>query len=129
MEQSTHIWKQQQKKTNKIKMEQKTVKKIKIFQFAKKNMAVIGFNLDQPRNNHRQFNGRQKLCLIYYFISIIANILFILVEANGIEEYMLLTFIITTMFAMTLAFISLIYTNDKMFSAIEICEMEINISK
>lgn len=110
-------------------MKKKTVKELEILQLVKKKMAMMGFVPNQQKNNLWKINGRQKMCLIWYFNGFIFHTVFILREANAIGEYMESIFLITIIFAATAIFINMIYKNDKLFEAIENCEKEINKSK
>lgn len=92
-------------------------------------MAVLGFIPNQQQNNRWALNGRQKVSLVWHIIGAAANIAFILVEANSIEEFMYAIFVAIISSGCVIGFICIIYKNDEIFYVIEDCEKELTTSK
>lgn len=98
---------------------------MKIFQVLKKNLAVFGFIPNQQQNNHWKLNVRQKVSLIWHFITLFSYIVFILVDASGIEDNVSAISASTLGTAVFMSFISIIYKNDEIFNVIENFEYEL----
>lgn len=103
--------------------------KMKIYQTVHKTMAAIGFTPNQQQNNQRQWSSGHIFSVVINSINTFSLSAYIFYEANGIEEYMDSIFSLTMTVGVSVAFISIIFKNDKLFNAIEGCAKEIADSK
>lgn len=102
---------------------------VKIFQTIQKNMAAMGFKPNQQQNHHRQVNSGQIVWVIKCFLDISILAVYVFCKANRIEEYMDSVFSLTVVAGVTVAFVSIILHNDKLFNMIDRTEMELTFSK
>lgn len=92
-------------------------------------MATMGFTPNQQQNHQRQLNFSQFFCIFTYSMNIIAIGAYVFREADRIDEYIELTFSLTVIGGVLIAFISIILKNDKLFNMIEATAEEITLSK
>lgn len=97
---------------------------MKTVQTVKKIMAVMGLS-----PNHRGFNSRQIIFVIVCAVNVILLVFYIFLVANTIDEYIDAMFSFTVLVGITIAFISLTFKNDEIFTVIKFCEKELTESK
>lgn len=101
---------------------------MKIYQILQRNLAVMGFTPIQQQNNNWKISYGQIIDIVLYSIEAIFIGRYTFYEASGIEDYMKSIFLFAVLFAITIAYISIIFKNDKIFNTIEFFEQELNHS-
>lgn len=115
-------------KQNKLRNSEEIKIKMKLFQTVQKNMAAMGFFPNQQQNGRRKLTFGQILSVFLYSINVISFCIYISCVANTIEEYIDSIFSSTVIVGIEIAFISIIFKNDKLFRTIENAEKEANDS-
>lgn len=102
---------------------------MKIFQRIQRILATMGFTANQQQSNHGKSNFRQMAFVAVCAVNAILLVFYISLEANTIDEYMDAIFSLTVVVGIMMAFISLIFKNDDIFTNIEFCEKTLTESK
>lgn len=99
---------------------------IKIWQTTKIHMAAIGFAPNQQHNNSNwPCSSVQLVNVVICSINAISIGIYILREANVVEDFIESIFAFTAIVGVLVSFISIILNNDKAFNNIELCENEL----
>lgn len=92
-------------------------------------MAVAGFTPNQQQSEYRQLSFGQVIGVMKCFIDFVTIGSYVFREANRIDQYMEMVFSLTAVAGFTMAFISIIFKNDKLFKMLEIATEETIFSK
>lgn len=99
--------------------------KMKIFQVVMENFAAMGFTPNQQQNSVRRVNRGQIIDILFCVIDAVLVGLYIVFEANGIEEFMESIFSLTVVAGVTIAYTSIIFKNDEIFNIVKCFENEL----
>lgn len=102
---------------------------MKCFQTIQSKIGVMGLIPSEQPNNGPQWNPRQIFCTVIYIADTLAMGLYVILEAEEIEEYMEASFSLTSVAAIEIAYISFIYKNDQLFNFFDIVSKEMTLSK
>lgn len=97
---------------------------MKFLQTVQKNFVSMGFAPNQQQNKHWQASSGQIIDISFCTVDAILVALYIFYDANDIEQYMESIFSLIVVVAITIAYSSIIFENDKVFSTIKLCEDE-----
>lgn len=101
---------------------------MKVFKLSEKHLAVMGFTPNQQINNRPEWNFRQIIGVVTYAFYIILYGVYIIFEANSLDEYMDSIFLLNAIVAVMICFINIIFKNDKLFEMIEQFGNEFTVS-
>lgn len=93
--------------------------KLKTFRTIQKVLAMMGFTPNQQQSNHCKLNSRQIIFVVVCAINVTFLSSYIVRVANSIDEYMDAIFSLIILVTVAIAFISIIFKNDKLFNYIE----------
>lgn len=85
----------------------------------------MGFTPKHQADNHGRWSFGQIRYVFRYCCVIFSCSEFVLVEANSLDEYVVSIFELCVAVALLIAFISIIFKNDKLFEVIEQCGTEL----
>lgn len=102
---------------------------IKIFQAIQKNLAFMGLMPIHKRNEHRKFSSREIILAVAIALDAASVFSSILLETNGLVEYMDVIYSLLCEISVLIAFISLMFKKDIGFDAMELYGEEITRSK
>lgn len=110
------------KKFKKTRNKIRISKGMKIHQTFQKNIATMGFVPNQQQNNNKIFRAKELWGLFFSVLNTTLPGLYFFRVANSREEYMYSLFALICAFSIALCHTSLIFKNDAIFDAIEMCE-------
>lgn len=90
-----------------------------LFETVQRYMAAMGFFPNQQQNKRSQFNNVQISGILLYVIDAILYGAYIICVADTVEEYVNSIFTLTVALGFAIAYISLIFKNDKLFDIID----------
>lgn len=102
---------------------------MKFFESIQNNMATMGFTLNQQQNHQRQLNFCQFCYILKYSTDLIVITVYVVREAERVDQYIESIFSLTVVGGVLIAFISIIMKNDKLFNMIELSAEEVTLSK
>lgn len=102
--------------------------KMKVFRVVLGNFATMGFSPNQQQNNIRRVSCSQIIDILFCIIDAFFVGLYIVFEASGIEKFMESIFSLTVVAGITIAYISIIFKNDKIFNTAKCFEHELMLS-
>lgn len=102
---------------------------MKFFESIQNNMATMGFTLNQQQNHQRQLNFCQFCYIFKYSTDLIVITVYVVREAERVDQYIESIFSLTVVGGVLIAFISIIMKNDKLFNMIELSAEEVTLSK
>lgn len=94
---------------------------MEIFRKIQKILAAMGFTRNQQPTSHGKLNFRQAVFVAVCAINIILLVFYIFFVTKTIDENMDAIFSLTVLVGIMIAFVSLIFKNDDLFTDIECC--------
>lgn len=104
-------------------------KEMKIFRQIQRNLAVMGLTPNQQHNDRLKLNFRQTIFVVVCAINVNLMSSYAFFVANDIGEYMDVILSLIGVVTIAIAFMSIIYKNDKGFDTIKLLEKELIVSK
>lgn len=103
--------------------------KMEIFGTIQKNFATMGFTPNQQQNHQWPLSSGQFFYIFTFSMDLITFTVYIFREAERIDEYINSAFSLAVEGGVLIAFVSIIFKNDKLFKIIEISTEELILSK